>query len=576
MWSHGSIKCTGLITGRFKLLRGYCNQRVLTNVFKKTHLNQDPRNRTLKNGVSWRSGFLLLFVSGTILYNTNEPTQKVLKHIGIAAARISVVACATLRCCYHYKVTISREYNSKEEYDKALSECHDKCATITLHALERNGGVFIKLGQHIGAMTYMLPLEWTNKMIPLQDRCPQSTLAEIDYMFKEDVEMHLADVFESFDPEPIGVASLAQVHTARLKETGEKVAVKCQHPKLNEFVPLDVMLAKNVFKALDVVFPDYSMAWLSDELQNSIYVELDFRNEAKNARLTSEYFSSYLNETALRIPEIVSARKRILIMEFVRGERLDNLKYLDENNISRAEVSACLSHIFNNMIFTPNVGIHCDPHGGNLAIRALDRAANGHNFEIILYDHGLYRTPDTELRRNYAKFWLALLDRDTERMRYYAKKFANINEEQFPILAAAITGRSIDTALNYDISKKRSEEETIKMKKALLEGFLLVRIMSLLSKIPRMVLLILKTNDLTRNLDESLENPLGPKRTFLILAQYCAKTVYAEACENIDHIYRRWSLKWILNEINVWIQYQKRMNQLVLYDMVYWLKCHSM
>ena len=58
-------------------------------------------------------------------------------------------------------------------------------------------------------------------------------------------------------------------------------------------------------------------------------------------------------------------------MEYVSGERLDNLKYMEQNNIDPSEVSSCLSHIFNNMIFTPGVALHCDPHGGNLAIRSV-------------------------------------------------------------------------------------------------------------------------------------------------------------------------------------------------------------
>ncbi len=103
----------------------------------------------------------------------------------------------------------------------------------------------------------------------------------------------------------------------------------------------------------------------------------------------------------LRIPRIVTAHKRILVMECVSGARLDDLKYMEQHKISTAEVSSCLSHIFSDMIFTPNVGLHCDPHGGNLAIRALDHKSNGHNFEIILYDHGLYRQIPLQMKRDY-------------------------------------------------------------------------------------------------------------------------------------------------------------------------------
>lgn len=87
-----------------------------------------------------------------------------------------------------------------------------------------------------------------------------------------------------------------------------------------------------------------------------------------------------------------------------------------------------------------------------------------------------------------------------------------------------------ETALNYDISKVRTSEEIVAMQEQLhSERGVLEDLMEILSTMPRIVLLILKTNDLTRNLDENLNNPLGQERTFLILANYCAKIVYDEA-----------------------------------------------
>ena len=400
-------------------------------------------------------------LTGVILYETNEKCHDSLHHSFLTLKRVGVVGNATVRCFYHYKRALNRKYEDRESRLRALDVCHKKCALITLHALQSNGGIYIKLGQHIGAMTYLLPKEWTETMIPLQDQCPESTLEEIDGMFMTDLGQSVADLFDEFHSVPIGVASLAQVHVGRLKSVDGLVAVKCQHPTLKEFVPLDVALTKTVFKLLDLVFPEYPLTWLGDELQSSIYVELDFTKEAENAIATSKYFEKFKKQTALKVPNVISANKRILIMEYVEGKRLDDLKFLDDNGISRGEVSACLSHIFNNMIFTPNVGLHCDPHGGNLAIRTVKKSSsnNNHNFEIILFDHGLYRYPDTQLRRDYARFWLALLDQDQKRMKVYAKRFAHIGDEEFPLFAAAITGRSIDTALHYDISKKRSKEE---------------------------------------------------------------------------------------------------------------------
>lgn len=511
--------------------------------------------------------------AGVVYYQTNETAHDVLRHVFLTSRRIGVVALATMRCFHHYKKTLDAKYDSEEDRQEALSACHQCCADITLRALQKNGGVYIKLGQHIGAMTYMLPPEWTNTMIPLQDQCPESTFDEINDMFKQDLKINIDEMFSEFNPKPIGVASLAQVHVAKLRDSDQMVAVKCQHPSLKEFVPLDVMLTQTVFNLMDIVFPEYPLLWLGDELQSSIFVELDFTKEARNAVSTAELFSKSKAETAITIPKVISANRRILVMEFIMGSRLDDVNYLDRHKISRAEVSVCLSHIFNKMIFTPNAGLHCDPHGGNLAIRSCKPSSNNpHNFEIILYDHGLYRFPTTQMRRDYAHFWLALLDHNQEEMRFYAKRFANITDDQFPLFAAAITGRSIDTALNFDISKRRSNEEIETMAAGLMHGSVLVDLMGLLARIPGVVLLILKTNDLTRHLDECLHSPLGPERTFLIMTQYCARMVYDEACEAISNQYPRWSLTWFFQEFKAWFEYEKRRNQLVLYDLALWCK----
>lgn len=221
---------------------------------------------------------------------------------------------------------------------------------------------------------------------------------------------------------------------------------------------------------------------------------------------------------------------------------MDDLGFLDSNGISREEVSAALARIFNEMVFGRDAPLHCDPHGGNLAIRLADPSINSKswirrifgrrrktNFEIILYDHGLYRDIPMDMRRSYAKLWLAVIDGDEARMRRYAGDVAGITDEQFPLFASAITGRDY-IAVQQGVAKPRREDEKESITRAFGEG-LLAQLVQLLANVPSVVLLILKTNDLTRSLDENLQTGTGPERQFLILARYCARAVYEEAQE---------------------------------------------
>lgn len=151
-------------------------------------------------------------------------------------------------------------------------------------------------------MSYLLPLEWTTTFIPLQDKCPVSSIESIQEMFIQDTGQTIEELFSSFDPVPTGAASLAQVHIATLRETGQKVAVKVQHPALAEWVPLDLALNRFTFSMLKRFFPDYDLEWLSREMELSLPIELDFRMEAQNATATSEYFKKH-SDAPLVIPE---------------------------------------------------------------------------------------------------------------------------------------------------------------------------------------------------------------------------------------------------------------------------------
>lgn len=63
-------------------------------------------------------------------------------------------------------------------------------------------------------------------MRPLQDQCEPTEYEDLEKLFMSDMGKSIEDLFDEFDPKPVGVASLAQVHVGRLKETGEHVAVK--------------------------------------------------------------------------------------------------------------------------------------------------------------------------------------------------------------------------------------------------------------------------------------------------------------------------------------------------------------
>lgn len=132
-----------------------------------------------------------------------------------------------------------------------------------------------------------------------------------------DIGRPISSIFSSFDLEPIGVASLAQVHKATLLD-GREVAVKIQHPALQEFSTVDIRTVAALTQVVAYVFPEFEFTWLSEEMQTSLPKELNFDFEAANAARVAANFDSARKEgskSTIKIPDVIWSRKRVLVME---------------------------------------------------------------------------------------------------------------------------------------------------------------------------------------------------------------------------------------------------------------------
>lgn len=96
-------------------------------------------------------------------------------------------------------------------------------------------------------------------------------------------------------------------------------------------------------------------------MRTNLPKEMDFVHEARNAeRARADFIDT---RTSMYIPEVITASKRVLIMEFIEGGRVDDLQYLAKHNIDRNKVSVELSRIFSQMVFVHG-WFHADPHPG--------------------------------------------------------------------------------------------------------------------------------------------------------------------------------------------------------------------
>ncbi|KAG1650358.1 putative aarF domain-containing protein kinase 1 [Nymphon striatum] len=430
----------------------------------------------------------------------------------IGVMRFGRAAVTVSSIVYDYKKSLKNTNSSTDKYRQIMSEVHKRSAEKLLSLCCVNGGSFIKVGQHIGALDYLLPKEYVGTMKILHNQAPKATIESVKEVLKEELKQDVSDLFSEFDEMPVGAASLAQVHRAKLKD-GKVVAVKVQHKDVQRHSYVDIKSMELLVHIVAKIFPNFSFLWLANEMKINLPIELDFVNEGNNAEKVEKMFSHL---SWLKIPKVYweYSTRRVLTMEFVDGYQINDLEGMIKNKIPVKSVVKKLGHLYSEMIFIHGF-VHCDPHPGNILVK---NTSSG--LQIILLDHGLYMTLKESFRHDYSKMWLGLINANVEDIQKYSKKLGV--DDLYPLLACMMTARSWD-AINFGIDKKESNDEEAKELQNNVVSYF-PQINTVLRLVPREMLLIFKTFDLLRSIESCLKT-VGTV-SFVIISMYCVESVY--------------------------------------------------
>ena len=192
--------------------------------------------------------------------------------------------------------------------------------------LEALGPSFVKIGQTLSTRPDLVPPDYLEALVRLQDQADPVPLDEIEKQIETELGAKPSKLFTSFDPEPIGTASLAQVHVAQLK-SGRRVAVKVQRPDIATQIDADLASLKRLVSSLGVVgiapgrfgFGE----WL-EEFRISLMAELDYRLEAENLVSFRERMQAYPH---ILVPAPVwdYSTAKVLTMELAEGIRVTDI-----------------------------------------------------------------------------------------------------------------------------------------------------------------------------------------------------------------------------------------------------------
>ncbi|MDM5147223.1 2-polyprenylphenol 6-hydroxylase [Candidatus Persebacteraceae bacterium Df01] len=272
-------------------------------------------------------------------------------------------------------------------------------------ALEHLGPIFIKFGQLLSTRPDLLPAEYIVELSRLQDRVPPHSTVEIRASLENALGCTIADVFSEFDEIPLGSASVAQVHRARLQGSGEEVAVKILRPGVRRRIQRDLRLmrsfawwAQTLLKHGERLHPQEVVEEFARHLGN----ETQLLREASNC--------TQIGRNLVSSPFIVApkvhwplCRDDVMVMEYLPAIPISNHAALREAGVDFSRLAKNGIELFFTQVFRDSF-FHADMHPGNVHVDVQGR--------FVLLDYGIVGSL-TDFDKEYlARNFIAFFNQD--------------------------------------------------------------------------------------------------------------------------------------------------------------------
>jgi ubiquinone biosynthesis protein len=275
-------------------------------------------------------------------------------------------------------------------------------------ALEDLGPIFVKFGQLLSTRRDLLPDDLAVELAKLQDRVPPFPGTAARALIEKSWGKPIEAVLDGFDEQPLASASVAQVHTARLKD-GREVVVKVLRPGIERVIRRDIGLLYIVAGLAQRYWKDgrrLRPVEVVEEYEKTIFDELDLQREAANA---SQLRRNFLGSEMLYHPEVYweLTRPTVMVMERIYGIPVSEVETLKAMGISLKMLGERGVEIFFTQVFRDNF-FHADMHPGNIFVEPSGR--------YIAVDFGIVGTLTKGDQRYLAENLLAFFNRDYRRV----------------------------------------------------------------------------------------------------------------------------------------------------------------
>lgn len=266
------------------------------------------------------------------------------------------------------------------------------------------GVTFIKIGQVLSTRSDIVGPEVAREMAQLQSNVPPDAPAVVRQTIRDDLGRDIDELVASFDDEPLGSASIAQVHGAVL-EDGTEVVLKIQHAGVLETIVQDLDILEALAVLAEDADPDLSLyrpVAITAELRRSLLAETNFMLEAANLVRFNENFEDE-PDVVIPVPYPELSGQRVLTMSRMEGSPLsESIGSLGSSGVAFVKRGA---DIYIEMIFRDGL-FHADPHPGNIYVLPNDR--------VGLLDFGKVGRIDPDLQDVIDDMVVSALKRDVD------------------------------------------------------------------------------------------------------------------------------------------------------------------
>lgn len=293
--------------------------------------------------------------------------------------------------------------------------------------LEKLGATYIKLGQFLSTRSDLLPPPYLDALSRLQEQVQTFSFGEVEKIITSELGIRFSKAFKDFDPEPIGSASIGQVHKAVMPD-GRLVVVKIQRPGIREKAITDLDALQELAELITDYTQfgkDYNIKGTFEEFRKVMLREMDYRNEVQNLKTIAKNLSEFKN-IIVPLPVEDYSTSRVITMDYVRGNSFTNVSPLKMLEVDGDRLAADLFEAYLKQIVIDGI-YHGDPHPGNIYITDDNK--------IALLDLGMVGYVSGEMQKRLLEILIALGDGRGDDVASYveviAKKDRNFDSMNF-------------------------------------------------------------------------------------------------------------------------------------------------